>query len=206
MQPTIPLLNHKNAVLLSEQDVREMGFARVALCLAEILMKPGLNALLASKQPSRLLAIQGGWVADLRGLQYLPAADSFALVSHYDGSKLKISQAQLLHVLQHLEVQALVLPKNGVANFSRFEHIDDTRIELDAFCKAHAGEFWDGQGYADIQNPQYRLDTRILAEDCTCKICRTPFTKSYLHHLYQETPLLAERYLALHNLSARLMR
>lgn len=200
MQPIIPLLNQKNAVLLSEQDILEMGFSRAAFCFAELLMKPGLDALLASENPKRLLGIQGGWVADLRAVLYAPNAESFSLVSHYDGSKLSVSLEQMTRLLVHLDVRVLVLPPACTGLFADYEHLDPGHIESNAFVKAHLGQFWDGQTYLDIRDAQYQLDTTTLAKDCHCKACLAPYTKTYLHHLYQETPLLAERYLAMHNL------
>lgn len=203
MQALIPLLNQKNTVLLSEYDVKEMGFQQIALCMAELLMKPGFAALIASEKPESVLSKQGNWVADLRALQYSSSGDFFFLVSHYDGSKIQVPTAQLLDLLNRLEVSAVVLNTANTKPFEAFEHINPARIESEVFAKAHMGAFWDGQYYQDIGSPHHRLDTTTLAEACPCVTCQAPYTKSYLHHLYQHTPLLAERYLAMHNLTSR---
>ncbi|HVT62347.1 MAG TPA: hypothetical protein VHD33_02520 [Legionellaceae bacterium] len=39
-----------------------------------------------------------------------------------------------------------------------------------------------------------------LIDNCTCPICMQGFTKAYLHHLFQNTPLLCQRLLIMHNI------
>lgn len=206
MRPPIPLLNSKKSVLLSEQDMAEIGFPLVAFCLTELLIKPGLKALLASKNPRRLLSIEGPWIADLSALHYSPDTQSFSWASHYDGSKYHLAYQPLIALLKHLECCGLVVSQECALLFQEFELIDPAFIEIKSVEQACFGQFWDGKSYCDISQVQYRLDVSVLVKDCLCKTCLQPYTKSYLHHLYSETPLLAQRYLAIHNLSCLIHR
>lgn len=55
----------------------------------------------------------------------------------------------------------------------------------------------------EILDEQYQFALSPLDKACQCTTCQS-FTRSYLHHLYQHTPLLAQNYLAYHN-SAKLL-
>ena len=37
------------------------------------------------------------------------------------------------------------------------------------------------------------------SENCSCETCSQGFTRAYFHHLLQHTPLLAQRFLVIHN-------
>ena len=57
-----------------------------------------------------------------------------------------------------------------------------------------------GEHYS-ILAPQFEQDFNELAENCDCQTCYAGFTRSYLHHLLQHTPLLAQRFLMSHNIT-----
>ena len=43
------------------------------------------------------------------------------------------------------------------------------------------------------------MQFETIDPECTCPTCSQQFTKAYLHHLLQQTPLLCHRLLIQHN-------
>lgn len=62
------------------------------------------------------------------------------------------------------------------------------------------GIVYSQQGPLNILDASMTNDSRLIDDACQCQTCRQMFTRSYLHHLLQQTPLLAQRYLIQHNL------
>jgi len=54
------------------------------------------------------------------------------------------------------------------------------------------------EAWQDITLPDSEFSQEPFASDCECQSCQD-FTRSYLHHLWSNTPLLAQRILAIHN-------
>lgn len=63
-----------------------------------------------------------------------------------------------------------------------------------------------GYIYSDDHQLFYLLDAtfahdfQLLQKDCPCPTCAQGYTRAYLHHLLQNTPLLAQRFLIQHNI------
>lgn len=64
---------------------------------------------------------------------------------------------------------------------------------------AYLGTVYTTQGTISILDNTYAQEFKSLDEACACPTCKAGFSKAYLHHLYQHTPLLAQRYLIQHN-------
>lgn len=89
---------------------------------------------------------------------------------------------------------------------------------------ASQGIIYQEEGILDITDPQYRMDFNLLNSaspvldpanqsrdvvvgsavealnaKCICPTCQQSFTRAYLHHLLQSTPLLCHRLLLMHN-------
>ena len=58
---------------------------------------------------------------------------------------------------------------------------------------------WSGEGSININNEQYKDDSRPIDEKCDCPACRD-FTRSYIRHLFKAGEMLAMRLAVLHNL------
>ncbi len=56
------------------------------------------------------------------------------------------------------------------------------------------------KGRLNIGNKQFETDHRPLDPNCTCNICRSGYTRSYLHHLYKTKELSFYRLASIHNL------
>lgn len=73
--------------------------------------------------------------------------------------------------------------------------LESDRIAYDAVQGVYYGRTEKG----NILDKIYSQDFTPLAENCPCPTCQQGFTKAYLHHLLQHTPLLAQRLLIQHN-------
>ncbi|WP_281085740.1 tRNA guanosine(34) transglycosylase Tgt [Eubacterium ruminantium] len=63
------------------------------------------------------------------------------------------------------------------------------------------GQLYTNQGKINIKNKKYELDTRPIAEDCDCPVCKK-YTRAYIRHLLKADEMLGMRFcvLLLHNL------
>lgn len=109
--------------------------------------------------------------------------------------------------------QSIVVGKNQLF----FYWIDDCSQPIPNFLQDTSGVIWletdrpakdalNGIGYQaaekiNILDTIYSEDFTSLAAGCVCPTCQQGFTKAYLHHLLQNTPLLAQRFLIAHNIS-----
>ena len=74
-------------------------------------------------------------------------------------------------------------------------------IETDIPAKdGEAGVVYSEEGAFNILDSSMTNDSRSIDQSCQCQTCRQLFTRAYLHHLLQQTPLLAQRYLVQHNI------
>ena len=62
-----------------------------------------------------------------------------------------------------------------------------------------AGMVYSQEGPVDILADSMRTDMRLIDSRCRCPTCSQALSRGYLHHLLQQTPLLAQRFLVQHN-------
>ncbi len=55
------------------------------------------------------------------------------------------------------------------------------------------------EGMIDLREKDYSMQFECIDSACQCPTCEQPFTKAYLHHLLEHTPLLCQRLLIQHN-------
>lgn len=76
-------------------------------------------------------------------------------------------------------------------------------IESDFFAsEACDGRVSSSEGMIDLKNPEYALQFDVIESGCICPTCAQHFTRAYLHHLLEHTPLLCQRMLIQHNFGA----
>ena len=56
---------------------------------------------------------------------------------------------------------------------------------------------WDGR--LVVKNQEFKADSRPLAEDCECPVCRR-HSRAYVRHLFQAREILAPMLATIHNL------
>ena len=62
------------------------------------------------------------------------------------------------------------------------------------------GLLYISDGVLDIREEQWTHIHSAIEAECLCYSCAAGFTRAYFHHLYEHTPLLCHRLLAMHNL------
>lgn len=61
------------------------------------------------------------------------------------------------------------------------------------------GIVYGPHGVIDLNNKACATCFELIDEQCICPTCTARLTQAYLHHLYEHTPLLAQRFLIQHN-------
>lgn len=64
---------------------------------------------------------------------------------------------------------------------------------------ARHGKLFTWDGTMNIKNEKYKTDSRPIAPNCHCPVCRS-FSRAYLRHLFAAGEMLAMRLAVLHNL------
>lgn len=73
-------------------------------------------------------------------------------------------------------------------------------IETDEPAQAAMqGKVYSQAGTVDLIDTKIETQFKMIDEDCGCPTCSQQFTRAYLHHLLQHTPLLCQRLLIQHN-------
>ncbi|MCW8418025.1 queuine tRNA-ribosyltransferase family protein [Fluoribacter dumoffii] len=73
-------------------------------------------------------------------------------------------------------------------------------IETDEPAQAAMqGKVYSHAGDVDLTDSKTQMQFELIDADCVCPTCSQQFTRAYLHHLLQHTPLLCQRFLIQHN-------
>lgn len=65
---------------------------------------------------------------------------------------------------------------------------------------AMAGRMYEPEGQFNLLDEAFEHQFYPLVKECCCATCAEGFTRAYLHHLLQQTPLLCQRFLIQHNI------
>ena len=63
------------------------------------------------------------------------------------------------------------------------------------------GSIYHDEGVMSLKSDLYRMDFNVIDEKCHCPTCEQKLTRAYLHHLFEHTPLLCQRFLIQHNIA-----
>jgi queuine tRNA-ribosyltransferase len=66
---------------------------------------------------------------------------------------------------------------------------------------AIAGEVYCNEETISLQNKEQSMQFELIDKNCKCPTCSQQFTRAYLHHLLEQTPLLCQRFLVQHNIN-----
>ena len=75
------------------------------------------------------------------------------------------------------------------------ECVESDRPAADACC----GKVYCMDGELSIQDNMLTQQFELIDKHCHCPTCSQQFTRAYLHHLFEHTPLLCQRLLVQHN-------
>ena len=200
-----------------------------ALCtLSHMIIKPGLAFWQNGMDLKTYLAWDGVLIVDARNLK-LNSRQEFVVQSPYDGSRVSLDLEQFWDLVQQLQPDMLLvsndlplralpavkilsggmscptelvekLPQGFDQEGSWFVYGEDTLYTSDRPAQdALQGRVYQADGWFSIQAPEFSLDFQPLVSNCVCPTCQQTFTRAYLHHLFQSTPLLCQRLLLMHN-------
>ena len=62
------------------------------------------------------------------------------------------------------------------------------------------GRIYSDDGLIVLKDDAYRMDFNTIDKTCSCPTCDQQLTRAYLHHLFDHTPLLCQRFLIQHNI------
>ncbi len=225
MNKFVPYLTTAAGACLTQANWHELGI-EYGLCeLVPLIIKPGLEFWKNGMSLARYLAWEKKLILDASRLA-LNAGSQFVVQSPYDGTRHVFTLDEFWDLVQQLKPDRLLLPPGIAKRPCGLIRLDSPGPKLldDVYRVDKAGLFLldgkqilyasdqpardavqgmvyqeDGTSYA-ILDAAYAMDFRFLGENCVCPTCQQSFTRAYLHHLLQSTPLLAQRFLLMHNI------
>lgn len=82
----------------------------------------------------------------------------------------------------------------------RLRHRGIGFIETDEPAQAAMqGKVYSKTGTVDLMDSKTQMQFEMIDANCACPTCSQQFSRAYLHHLLQHTPLLCQRFLIQHN-------
>ncbi len=173
-------------------------------------------ALIASLQPHMVILPEGMWQKYNAQVQLLPETifpfiplgevSESSVISRSHGiyiefNKKTSSTSTLLEQLHQYEDKPyyvagdLDLPLMAELVKQGVTYVESDRPADDA-CH---GRVYCGEGELAIEQRDLSMQFALIDEHCHCPTCSQQFTRAYLHHLFEQTPLLCQRLLVQHN-------
>ena|SRR3990167_5339713 len=217
----VPLQTAAVVSTLTPDNLQAIGIKIVAYELDDLLIKPGILVLQKFSSLHDFLGwreqiivditLKGGW-----------RNDDYQLISPYDGAKISIERAELQYLIKKLDTDGVInVHESQAHDASSYIYVTYKMLTLwqiplhairvyylqdDGFLISSApayaalhGIVYTDAGVFNILDRQYRQAFISLDTDCHCPTCLDGYTCAYLHHLLQNTPLLAQRLLIMHN-------
>lgn len=255
----IPLVTSTAGQTLTYENWQTAGVKTLALSLAHLLVKPGINVLKEASNLRNYLGFDGEVVLNAA---LKPNEDGHYLIrSSYDGSTTRYTLKQLMDLIILFKADKVIFPSGAFLLSEeiqqKFEHTmlffpwaeksanaakesgvylefpDEAYLLNEAVldkcplyvagslplammmelkcrgvhylqsdepaAQAVLGYLYTKEGELCIKDPSHAMAFKPIDDTCGCVTCLSHFTKAYLHHLYQHTPLLCQRLLVQHN-------
>jgi queuine tRNA-ribosyltransferase len=199
----VPFINSQEGLSLTPLQWQDCGVKTFAYDAALLLQRPGLNSQFNIKHDA---ICQGFVILDTRNVVCKKYTDiSFRMP---DGVLQVIDVNQFSQWIDSLKADLVIwsdalpdgvlkTPKISAEEINKHYHLSNQPAEWGFKGIVIAPD----QQHYSILDSQFEQDFRLLSENCDCQTCKAGFTRSYLHHLLQHTPLLAQRFLVIHNIS-----
>lgn len=222
-------INTIEGASLSEHDYALAGVDGLVYSCARLLMRPGKACLQQLRHWRSHSAWSKPIVLDMTCLPTV--AERLKIRSDYDGSTSEYTLSEMVDFIRSLAPDyvlctedwkaALLASSLAIKPCQTAVHMDtsaetfllgnqthqamsapDTLVVSNAAVSdACKGFFYTADAKIALLDTRCREDFQALAEGCRCETCQQGATRAYLHHLYQHTPLLCHRLIAIHNLS-----
>jgi hypothetical protein len=183
----VPIINSHAGMTLTPKQWIQTTTSVFAYDVTGLLQRPGLVKF-TLKSP-------GKSIVDCRNLTF--NAKKQVRFKTIDGSYKTIEVEEFMDWLHNMAPDEVIWP---------FEHIamelpvaKDVMVTDKPAQDAIDGVFYHKDGQAQILDALFEKDLSKLSSNCSCETCSQGFTRAYFHHLLQHTPLLAQRFLVIHN-------
>ena len=197
----VPYLNSTEGLSLTPAQWLSTGIQSYAYDAVGLLQRPGY---LKQFQLKKDLLCPGRAIVDARNVQVNSKGE--IQFRSPDGSLKQCARQEFFQWLQQLKPDVVVW--DGA--------LDDAQGDYILYSGAQVSKIWNVSNHPaslayqgqvlqragecfSILSDLFKQDYSLLTEDCGCQTCQSGLTRAYLHHLLQHTPLLAQRYLVLHN-------
>ncbi len=192
----IPSLTHPSGQVLTIENWLAARVDIVSCDLAALLLKPGVDVLKNLKNLKQYWSWPGKILLNLSNLS-LNAKKQCRIRSVFDGRILSFSKAEIIMLVTALKPDYITASKDfeeleGKAHALK-ENNQPAEDALEGIIYTKTAQFF-------LRDKQYEKAFISLEERCKCSTCKAGLTRAYLHHLYQHTPLLCQRFLVMHNL------
>ncbi len=197
----VPYLNSIEGLSLTPAQWLSTGIQSYGYDVVGLLQRPGYQK---QFQLNNDLLCPGKAIIDARKVQINSKGE--IQFRSPDGSLKKCTTKELFQWLQQLKPDVVVW--DGALDDAQGDFILYSSVQLlkiwnlsnQPASLAYQGQVLHQEGeYFSILSDLFKQDYSLLTADCACQTCRSGLTRAYLHHLLQHTPLLAQRYLVLHN-------
>lgn len=191
----IPFVTTASGSVLTAENWHAVGVRTLACYLKDLLIKPGFETL----QQFGTLASYFGWSQKMllhAGDLPMPNEDKlYSFRSPYDGKLIAHTVQDIFDLIPTLKPDVLIRPdpQSGESESVSYKLSDQPAQDA---CE---GIVYTWQGHVSLMAPAMRNCFELLDAQCACPVCAQGFTRAYLHHLYEQTPLLCKRYLVQHN-------
>ncbi|BCZ97630.1 TPA: queuine tRNA-ribosyltransferase [Legionella pneumophila] len=125
-QNFVPVLNTEAGLCLTAANWQEIKITIASCYLDLLLLKPGYSLLKNITDFTKYLGWSGHLILNASRL-VSDKNGMVVLISPYDGSRIKLTNAELVHLILHIKPVAVLLPETLVNGFSElWEQWDDT--------------------------------------------------------------------------------
>jgi Queuine tRNA-ribosyltransferase len=183
----IPIINSNAGASLTLSQWKQTGSTHFAFDVLNLLLRPGLIEF-KLKSP-------GISIVDCRNL--LLNAKKQVRFKRPDGSYQSIEMETLIKWLESIAPDAVIWPFENI--FLPLPQWTEDQVSDQPAIDAIDGRFYFETTSANILDSEFEKDLGLLDKNCQCETCAQGFTRAYLHHLFEHTPLLAQRFLLSHN-------
>lgn len=182
-----PILNSTAGLTLTPLQWERTKLSYFALDVVQLLQRP---------EYAKQIKIPGHLVMDARGL----SVNQAGIISFRgtDGAKQNMTVDALFEWIQSFHPVCVAYDKPlplGLQALPLHLFVSDSLAH-----QSYHGYFVGQGALHSILDSCYEMDFQLLEKDCQCESCQQGFTRAYLHHLFQHTPMLAQRYLMMHNM------
>ena len=125
----VPIITSQAGNCLTYANWQDVGANIASFYLTELLMKPGFDFLMRLPNLATYMGWHGTLVLNASNL-HIDASGSYTLRSHYDGSYLRYSAAELLKLIAVLQPNIVLLPKGMSFRSQKEWKMSSKNIEL----------------------------------------------------------------------------